>query len=148
MKLSASLAYKSMQQVVELECRGVLHNDVLYGRPEFATRGTGEFLSGHLYVGTADNLPRYPTLRERVMLVCVDGNPPAAFLSSRCTCLVVTDRTDFFTVFNALTAIFNEFDAWDEELVRASDVAGDLQELLAITPTTRPSASCASWPTR
>ena len=132
MLLSAALIHQRLLRDVALTCRGVLQNDVLYGRPEFATLGTSEFLSGHLYVGTSDNLPRYPTLSRGVMLVCVGGNPPAAFLSNRCACLVVSDRTDIFTVFNALTAIFNEFDAWDEELIRASDVAGDMRELLAL----------------
>lgn len=132
MRLNSSLIFERLQQVVALECRGVLQSDVLYGRPEFATRITSEFAAGNVYVATADNLPRYPSLEKGVLLVCVGGNPPAAFLSNRCTCLIVTDRSDIFTVFNALTAIFNEFDAWDDELVRASDVAGDMDELLQI----------------
>ena len=133
MKLNAFVVYEELRKTLSVRMEGKPRDEVMFGRAEFVAGDNVQFQKGHLYLGFCDQLPKRPSLLADVIIVCLGANPPAAYANERCIRLVVDQVTNIFHVANALTEIFDKFEAWDEALVEAADQGRDLAHTVQLS---------------
>lgn len=133
MKLNSDIIYDFLSRQVPLTHYGQHQNALMLQRPLLFSDTIHEFVSNQLYVAYSVQLPQTPVLQEDVVLVCVGGPPPAIYLTSTCSCLVVLDDTDIFTVFNYLQKLYNRFDVWEASLTNIINTTANISELLEVS---------------
>lgn len=99
------------------------------GRPELYEGAERAFLSGHLYVMRAERLPAHAHAEQGAAIICLGDSPLLHRLAQRC-CVVRLREADFFSTFNTVQRIFDEFDAWEDDLRHMVDEDGDVSAML------------------
>ncbi len=68
-----------------------------------------------LYIASAENLPRNPYLGMNTALISI-GTPPDAYNVSRCSLLILDEKTDILKLYSSVIDIYRLFDRWLLEL--------------------------------
>jgi hypothetical protein len=133
MNLNVDIILENLRQSALVEYRGQKSEELSLQRPELHVANNRKFESNHLYVATADRLPRDPSIEEGAVIICVNGDPPRAFSVGKCVCLTIKDDTDLFTVFNSVQRIYNKYDEWQTSLQTALDSADSIKEMVDLS---------------
>ena len=130
MRLNADIIYHSLKKQTDVSVFGICENELALFRPEFYLDRSSAFLRNHVYVCSADHLPDNPEIEDNVLLICLGDAPQRKRFEERCGILSVPGDEDIFRVFNIVQDIFNQYEAWDEELNGILRRGASLQELL------------------
>lgn len=128
MKLSATMVRDSLPAPLKAKITGVGNPAGLLGRPELYG-GEGAFESGRLYVVRADRLPSRAHAERGACLVCIGASPYLKRYQERCCVISIDEDADFFSAFNAVQRIYDDYDAWEDDLTRIIDDA-DISAML------------------
>ena len=133
MRLNADIIYQNLKNYIEVSFNGDSVRELVLLRPEFYLDGQKEFLSGHVYVCSADHLPEEPAIEENVLLICLGSRTPTAFFYRGCSILSVPEDENIFRVFNLVQDVFNRYEAWEGRLNEVLRGSASLQEMLDLS---------------
>ncbi|MBQ9825051.1 MAG: helix-turn-helix domain-containing protein [Solobacterium sp.] len=132
MKLNAEIIYQQLKKHYKVTMSGPHSEELRLGRPEFYMEDENVFLSDHLYLATVEHLPRRPQIRNSAVLVCIGENIRTGYYSERMCLITIHNRADFFRVFAALQAIYDQYDEWErtlyDHLINESDITQILRD--------------------
>ena len=126
MKLNADIVFYHLSKIYEAEICGPRSTDLVLPRPRFFMDDEESFLSDHLYLATAEHLPKRPPIGSRSVLVCIGGSLQLNYYKERLCLIVIRNRADFFKVYQEIQNIFDLYDNWEQSIL------GDLMEGLDI----------------
>ncbi len=129
MKLSADIIFSHLKDLYLSELTGPAENAV-FPRPEFYMDGSENFESGHLYLATAEHLPRRPAIHKNCALICIGTNMNLNYYRDRLSLILIKSKADFFRVFQAVQEIFDRYDSWERILFQDLSEDCDIQKLL------------------
>lgn len=130
MKLSADIINDNLAATWETRLLGPRGMDLGIGRPELYEGGEKPFVSGHLYLLHVSRLPRRAPAQRGAVLVCIGDDPLIARYSERCSIIILPEDVDFYVAFNTLQAIYDRFDAWEDELEETIETGGGISRML------------------
>lgn len=130
MKLSIEIIFDNLAKSIPAELRGVRKNALHLGRPEYLLEPEQGLLSGHLYVIKGEQLPSRPRIEKGAALICVGGSMQLPYYLERCGVIQLGARTGLPPVFNALTRIFDRYDAWNERLHQILNTSASVKEMV------------------
>ena len=133
MHLNADILHAELEQVFPAELFGYHTGELNLRRPEFYTDPAEPLRANHLYLLPGDQLPRRLKVEKGAVLLCA-GNPPMLqpYLDRLCV-LRLRDKADPFALMNAVTAIYDKYGRWYEQLHQIVETTADLGEMAAIT---------------
>ncbi len=133
MKLNADILYENLSETLPAELLGFHTSELNLRRPEFYLDSAEPMLANHLYILPGDQFPRHLKL-EKGCVILYSGNAPLAqTYLDRCCLIRLRQKTDPLAVMNAVTAIFDRYSAWYEQLHQIVETTADLQEMTEIT---------------
>jgi hypothetical protein len=130
MNLNVDIILENLRQSTFVEYSGQKSEKLSLQRPELHVVNDRKFKSNHLYVASADRLPRDPYIEDGAVVICVNGDPPRAFSAGKCGCLIIKDDTDLFAMFNSVQNIYNRYDEWQTNLQAVLDSADSIKEMI------------------
>lgn len=101
---------------------GSRDRSLTYGRPLLYEAGT-ETDPGRVYLAVTDFLP--DPVPEDAALICVGGRIPRNLPGDGCRILHIEDSADIMEVFRDVQAVYDLFDAWDEEMRDILEAPGE-----------------------
>ncbi len=116
MKLNADIIYHELQKNYRTEMTGPKTERLELPRPEFYMEEDNAFLSDHLYLATADHLPRRPVIQDHAVLVCIGEHINLKNYRNRLCLIIIKNKADFFRVYQYLQKIFDYYEAWEKQL--------------------------------
>lgn len=133
MKLNADIIFDNLSHSVMIEGYGPRKEELTLNRPELFTGVSCEFQSNKVYISHVNRLPPNPVFDEGVVVICVGGKAPAAYLTNQCVCISVVDGSDLFTISNLVHQIFNKYDDWEAELQNILETTASVDEIIEIS---------------
>ena len=130
MKLSGDIIYRNLKKSYNAVMTGAGNEAAVLMRPEFYMEDSEDFLSGHLYLATAEHLPRRPRIEKNCALICIGENMNRKYYQERLCLITIRSRTDFFRVFQAVQNIFDIYDQWERTLLQDLADEAEIQKLL------------------
>lgn len=131
MKLSGEIIFQNLKKSYKTEIDGTGREAAVLMRPEFYMENSEDFLSGHLYLATAEHLPRRPRIEKNCALICIGENMNIKYYRERLCLITIRNRADFFRVFQTVQNIFDRYDSWEKTLLQDLVDEADIQKLLA-----------------
>jgi len=133
MKLNADIIYETLKTWYPVQMYGAKENGLTLSRPEFHMDDDINFLAGHLYLATAEHLPARPQIEKGAVLVCIGEPLRMKYYTDRMTLMIIRGRFDFFSVYHSVQQIFDQYDAWNEELFELFKQDADIQKIVEIS---------------
>lgn len=133
MRLNADILYDALNEIFPAELTGHHTGELNLRRPEFYLDSAEPMRAGHLYLLPGDQFPRHLKMEKGCVLICA-GNPPlAGQYLDRCCLIKLRQKQDPFAVMNAVTAIYDKYSQWYEQLHQIVETTADLAEMTALT---------------
>ena len=130
MLLNADILFDNLPAELRAVMAGPKTMDLSLRRPELYEGGEAPFLAGHLYLLSADRVPQRALAERGSVIVSIGDHMRLERYRMRC-CVIVVDRdADFYRTFNALSRIFDLYDAWEEDLRRILEDNADISRML------------------
>lgn len=130
MKLNADILYLELSSQYRITMNGPHEKRLTLSRPEFYMDGEDSFLTDHLYLATAEHLPRRPKIQRGAVLVCIGESNALRYFEERLCLITIHNRTDFFKAYHFLQNIFNRYDEWERNLYRDLLKDGSIQLMI------------------
>ncbi len=115
MKLNPDILFDELSKHIVLERVGSGPEQLTLGRPIFFEPSQA-LLPDKVYVACREFLPAIPPSITSQLVICLGGNPPAAWQKIRTSLFVIHEQRDPLQVFNLLQGIYDRFDQWEAEL--------------------------------
>jgi hypothetical protein len=116
MKLNADIIHHELKKNYTVEMYGTGTNRLVLSLPEFYMENEVEFLTEHLYLATADHLPKRPRIGKDAVLVCIGEHINLKNYRNRICLIIIKNKADFFKVYQYLQGIFDFYDEWERQL--------------------------------
>lgn len=130
MKLNADILYDHLSSSLRLRICGRRSRKLSLRRPEFYTGSGREFLPDHVYLTFSDKLPDTPHIGAGSVIITIGGIPQAQYLDSKCTCLIVEDSIDMFSLSNLVNSVYDLFDDWERKLQNTLSTTADIKSIV------------------
>ena len=130
MKLNADIIFENLKEVMPVEMSGYKGNHLTLFRPEFYSDSQEAFLKDHVYIVTAEGIPRRASLEKGTVIICIGEPPLMSYFKERGCFIKVKAHTDSFEVSNLLNAIYNKYDAWSEKLSEILEDTADIDDMV------------------
>lgn len=130
MKLNADILFDHLSQSVHANIHRRRRIALHLRRPEFYTGNSRKFLSDHVYLSFSDRLLDNPRLNGDCVIISIGGLPGPQYLDNKCTCIVVEDAIDMFSLSNLVNSIYDLFDEWEDKLHRLLETSADIKEMV------------------
>ena len=131
MKLNADIIYNGLSRHFQCEMHGPRLTELTLGRAEFYLDGETSFVKDRLYLASIDHLPKRPHIQKGSMLICIGDGFTLNYYKERMTVLVIRKKQDFFTVYQILQNIYDQYDNWENTLYRDLAKDYDIQALIS-----------------
>lgn len=116
MKLNAEIIHQKLREVLPVSLIGEPGQALTLSRPEFYLDEASTFTDDHVYICSADHLPRDPGIGKNVLLICLGDAPELDAFRGNCSIISVPAGENIFEVFNLVQDVFNKFDSWEESV--------------------------------
>ncbi|MBO4383513.1 MAG: helix-turn-helix domain-containing protein [Clostridia bacterium] len=133
MKLNAQILFENLNESFPAELSGYHTSELNLRRPEFFLDPSGTMQAGHLYLLTGEQFPRRLKLEKGCVILCTGNVPLARQYLDRCALIRLREKADAFTLMNAVTAVFDKYSFWYEQLHQIVETTADLQEMTELT---------------
>ena len=130
MKLNVDIIFQNLKKKLPVTLWGKGSDDLSLIRPEFYLDDTDSFCSDHVYVCSADHLPRTFTMEKNVLLICLGDAPQLASYKKACCVISMPEDLNIFEVFNTVQEVFNRYAGWEEKISAIARQSASLQDLL------------------
>lgn len=130
LKLSADLVYAALKEQYPVKMMGKGSREMTLARPELYLDNSAEFLSDHLYLAAADQLPPLPRPEPGAVLVVIGEGSRLAGFRDRCCLIVIRGKADFFEVNSFLCRLFDRYYEWEKQLFDIFLTTADLREIV------------------
>ena len=130
MKLNADIIHQNLRESLPVTFTGEAGSGLSLLRPEFYLESSSDFLDDHVYVCSADHLPKTPRIGRNVLLVCIGDAPELAGFRDRCGIISVPSGENIFRVFNLVQSVFNKFESWEERMNGLLRTGASLSDML------------------
>lgn len=134
MRLNADIIYQNLEKYLDgLAYEGVLDDELTLFRPEFYIEKNTIFQKDHVYVCSADHLPKTPVIEEHVLLISLGRLVPSDIYVKTSSIIFVPEEEDIFHVFNLTQEVFNRYEAWEARMNEILRTTASLQELVDLS---------------
>lgn len=130
MDISAIILFEQLQKKFPVSRYGNLTAAPLM-RPVFYSPDM-KMEPGRIYVSRPDSMPPLHSLAGNQLLICAEGRPSLSYFNGRVP-LFVMEETSVMNVFNALLAIFEYYEKWDNQLQQELNSRADIAAMLELT---------------
>lgn len=132
MNLTSDIIFEQLIGTLDIKKSGLSNREPYLLRPEFYIDGSIRFLSNHMYIASADNLPADPALEPNCCILSI-GSPPEAYYTDHVSLLIIDNTVDICYAFNLIQSVYNLFDEWEQALQRCVLEAENLQAILNVS---------------
>lgn len=129
MKLNADVIFENLKEVMPVELSGWKRNGLTLSRPEFYTDDRESFLKDHVYIVTAERMPRRVSLEKGTVIICIGEVPQMSYYKER-GCFIKVKDIDPFELSNKVNAIYNKYDAWSERISEILEGTADIEDMV------------------
>ena len=133
MRLNADILYDNLNEDFPVEMTGHHTSELHLRRPEFYVDPAAPMLSGHLYLLPGDTFPRRVKMEPGCVVLCSGSVPLESQYRDRCCFLKLKQKVDPFVLMNTVTAIYDKYSRWYEQLHQIVETTADLQEMTELT---------------
>ena len=130
MKLSADILHNELAKQYRITRSGPSDSGLSLLRPEFYMEGDDTFLKDHLYLATAEHLPRRPKIQRGAVLVCIGDSLNLRYYEERLCLLIIHNKADFFKAYQQIQSIFSRYDEWERNLYRHLLSDNSIQDMI------------------
>lgn len=130
MKLNADIIHHELRKHYTVEMYGSGTDRLILPRPEFYMENEVDFLPEHLYLATADHLPKRPRIGNNAVLVCIGEHINLKNYKNRICLISIKNKADFFRVYQTLQEIFDFYDEWERILYQDLFNDEEVQQLI------------------
>ena len=130
MLLNADIVFDNLPDELNASMAGPKTMDLTLQRPVLYT-GKGPFEADRLYLLNVERLPPREHTDRGCAIVCIGDSPLLERYRKRCCVISVARDADFYHTFNILQGIFDEYDAWEDDLRGIVERHDDIGKLLA-----------------
>ena len=131
MKLSAVLLREELSQYIILWKYGSFSDQLNLRHPEYYWQQP-VFLSGHVYIASAEELPEKPQTQSGACLICI-GQPDEVYFTEDISLLIVSRHNHIQALFNLLHTIYETYDEWDRALQECINKELALQKIVDLS---------------
>ncbi|MBQ6454514.1 MAG: helix-turn-helix domain-containing protein [Eggerthellaceae bacterium] len=129
MLLNADIVFDNLPSDLNASMAGPKTMDLALQRPVLYT-GKGPFEADRLYLLNAERIPPREHTERGCTIVCIGDSPLLERYRKRCCVISVARDADFYRTFNVLQCIFDEYDAWENNLRDIVERHDDIEKLL------------------
>ena len=133
MRLNADILYEALSGTFPAEMSGHHTSELNLYRPEFYVDPSTPMLANHLYILPGDNFPRRVKMEKGCVLLCSGSPALIQPYLDRCCLIRLQNNTDPFLLMNTVTAIFDRYSRWYEQLHQIVETTADVAEMTEIT---------------
>lgn len=130
MKLNGEIIHQKLKEVLKVALIGEPDPALSLERPEFYLEERNDFPDDHVFICSADHLPKRSRIGRNVLLICLGEAPELEAFKGRCTIIGVPESENIFEVFNLVQEVFNKFDRWEERINGILRSDADLTRML------------------
>ena len=131
MKQNLTILFDNLKKHIPAVLSGVPDQELHLCRPEYYLEDSREFKKDHLYIIQGEQLPRRAVVEKGSALICVGDSVYLPFYQERMGLILLTERVDYFRLFNMITEIYDRYDSWSEELGEILETTASIQEMVA-----------------
>lgn len=133
MHLNADILFDALKKTYPAELSGYHTSELNLNRPEFYVDTTTPMLANHLYILPGDNFPRRIKMEKGCVILCAGSPSILQPYLDRCCLIRLKDKTDPFALMNAVTAIYDRYSRWYEQLHQIVETTADVAEMTELT---------------
>lgn len=135
MRLNADILFENLCADHPAELSGYHTSELNLRRPEFYLDSSKPMLANHLYILPGDQFPRHLKMEKGCVILCSANTAVAGTYLDRCCLIKLRQKTDPFVLMNAVTAIFDRYGRWYEQLHQIVETTADIGEMVSISAT-------------
>ena len=133
MRLNADILYEALSRAYSVELSGFHTGELNLRRPEFYLDSLETMQANHLYILPGEQFPRHLKVEKGCTILCSGSLPMSGLYLDRCCVIRFKQKTDPFTIMNAVTAVYDKYSLWYEQLHQIVETTADLAEMTDIT---------------
>ena len=130
MKLSVDIIFQDLKKSLPVRLLGEDDTFLTLSRPEFYLDKAAVFSDGHVYICSADHLPKEPVFEGHPVLICLGDAPQLEKYHEACSILSIPESENIFSVFNQVQEVFNKYEIWEEQINDILRGSASLVEML------------------
>ena len=131
MKLNADILYNRLKETYPVEMFGSGDRKLTLLPPELYMDNTERFLANHVYLATAEHLPRRPTIGKNVVVICIGDSSVLNYYKEHAVVLMIRKKVDFIEVYQTVGRIYESFSRWESETLTLFLGTPTVEEVLA-----------------
>ena len=132
MKISTEIIFNCLVQKMQVQRFGPIKEELVLNRIEFYVKN--RLLKRNcIYLVRSDQLSDDLNITPDVSFICVGGKPPQAYMTGKCSFLLLESCNDILSIFNEVQEIFELYEAWDNELQQLLATTADIREMIKIS---------------
>lgn len=133
MKLNADILYENLTHEFPAELSGFHTSELNLRRPEFYVDSSKPMEANHLYILPGEQFPRHVKMEKGCVILCSGTGAVATSYLDRCCLIKLRQKTDPFALMNAVTAIYDKYSRWYEQMHQIVETTADLVEMTEST---------------
>lgn len=133
MKLNADILYENLVSEFPAELSGFHTSELNLRRPEFYVDSSKPMEANHLYILPGEQFPRHLKMEKGCVILCSGAGAVATSYLDRCCLIKLRQKADPFALMNAVTAIYDKYSRWYEQMHQIVETTADLVEMTEST---------------